>query len=103
MIPEEALPHFENLIYLPMLLTVLSKDRQAFDNGICKFNEPYIKLIDKALAHVQGDLKQLIKGESEGIFTTYIFVYSGYDNQPRYLNVRLKNRTVELMELYLLG
>lgn len=112
LIPEDALPHYENLIYLPMLLTILSKDRLIFENGAYKFKEPYIKLIEKALKNVQADLKvssdylrqkhmKLIKGDTEGIFTTYIFIYSGYEDQRRYLNARLKNRTAELMELYL--
>ncbi|MDW0113743.1 hypothetical protein QT711_11145 [Sporosarcina saromensis] len=113
LIPGEAQPHFENLIYMPMLLTILSKDRQIFEKGSCKFNDPYIKLVDKALERVQADLKissdylrankmKLIKGKTEETVTTYTFIYQGYEDQRRYLNARLKNRTAELMELYLL-
>ncbi|MHC8516704.1 ImmA/IrrE family metallo-endopeptidase [Sporosarcina sp. ITBMC105] len=53
-----------------------------------------------------GKLRQskmkLIKDKSEETFTTYTFIYQGYEDQRRYLNARLKNRTAELMELYLL-
>ncbi|WP_317942087.1 hypothetical protein [Sporosarcina saromensis] len=98
---------------MPMLLTILSRDRQAFEKGCCKFSDPYIKLVDKALERVQKDLKtssdylrqnkmKLIKGKSEETFTTYTFIYQGYEDQRRYLNARLKNRTEELMELFMI-
>ena len=33
LIPPEALPHFENQIYLPMLLIILERDRLAFEKA----------------------------------------------------------------------
>ena len=112
LIPSEALPHFENQIYLPMVLTVLTKDREAFEKGRFKLPGPYLDIVDRAIGRVQIEIKtthdymranqlKLIKGKTEETFTTYIFVYQGYEEQRRYLNVRLKNRTKELIELYL--
>lgn len=112
LIPSDTLPYFDNMIYLPMLLTILSNDRVSVEKGNYKIKGPYFKLIDQAIDRVQAELKitndymranklKLIKGKTEDTFTTYIFVYQGYEDQRRYLNVRLKNRTEELLEYYL--
>lgn len=111
LIPSEALPYFENQIYLPMMLTILAKDRQTIEKGSFKLQAPYLKLIDRAIEAVQKEMKEtsdflrvnkmkLIKGDSDDTFTTYIFIYGGYEDSRRYLNVRLKNRTEELLEIY---
>jgi len=34
--------------------------------------------------------------------TEYTFFYGGYEQNRRYLNVRLRNRTEELLEVYLM-
>ena len=34
------------------------------------------------------------------MFTEYIFISGGYEDHRRYLNVRLRNRTEELLDLY---
>lgn len=113
LIPGEALPYFENQIYLPMMLTVLSKDRAIVERVGFKFPGPYLKMIDRAIAAVQKEMKEtadylrvnkmkLIKSDSDDTFTTYIFLYGGYEDSRRYLNARLKNRTEELLELYLM-
>ncbi|WP_339250315.1 hypothetical protein NSQ43_11475 [Sporosarcina sp. FSL W8-0480] len=112
LIPQEALPHFENMIYLPMVLTILAKDQQTFETGIFKLQAPYIKLTNHAINAVQTEMKEssdylrqnkmkLLRGDMGDMFTTYIFLYHGREEQRRYLNVRLKNRTEELLELYL--
>ncbi|MBD7984390.1 hypothetical protein H9649_07355 [Sporosarcina sp. Sa2YVA2] len=100
------------MIYLPMLLTILSNDREIVENGSYKIKGPYLKLIDQAIDRVQIEIKttqdymrsnklKLIKGKTEDTFTTYIFVYHGREDQRRYLNARLKNRTEELLEYFL--
>lgn len=101
--------YYENLIYLPMLLTILSKDREKL-SGV-KLEKPYHLLIDKALSLVQMELKKthdyarqnhmkLVKGKMIGEFTEYIFFYKGYEDTREYANVRLRNRTSELIEWY---
>lgn len=113
LIPTEALPYFENQIYFPMMLTVLSKDRERIERVGFKLPGPYIRAIDRAVAAVQKEMKEtadylrankmkLIKSDSDDTFTRYIFLYGGYEDSRRYLNVRLKNRTEELIDLYLM-
>ncbi|MFS0689403.1 hypothetical protein AB1K89_09180 [Sporosarcina sp. 179-K 8C2 HS] len=113
LIPSDALPHFENAIYLPMVLTILAKDRQLVEKGSFKLASPYMKVIDRAIEAVQKDMKEsadylrerkykLLRGTVDDTFTSYTFLYCGREEQRRYLNVRLKNRTEELMELYLM-
>ena len=33
LLPPEALPYFENMIYLPMLLIILERDRESIEKG----------------------------------------------------------------------
>lgn len=109
MIPAEALQYFEDMIYLPMLITVLSQDRERL-SGV-RLTKPYFTMIDKSIKAIQADSQKcheylrknkmkLLKGKSDEMFTEYIFLHNGYEDRRRYLNVRLKNRTVELLEYY---
>ena len=43
---------------------------------------------------------KIIKGKNDGTFTDYTFVHGGYEDIRHYLNVRLRNRTEELMSVY---
>ena len=49
LIPQEVLPKFENMIYLPMLIIMLKKDRASIDKELLKLKKPYLELIDGAL------------------------------------------------------
>ena len=111
LIPTEALPKFENAIYFPMLISILEKDRKAIEGGPFKLKGPYFKLIEDALKIIRIELKdtniymkrnnmKVIKGKNDGTFTEYAFIYGGYEDQRRYLNVRLRNRTEELISVY---
>lgn len=111
LIPSDALPHFENAVYFPMLITILEQDREAIEKGPFKLKSPYLNLIEKAINQIQKESKQthdyfkqnkmkLIKNKSEDTFTEYIFVHNGYQDSRRYLNVRLKNRTEELIKAF---
>ncbi|MCG7345294.1 hypothetical protein MHZ92_14235 [Sporosarcina sp. ACRSL] len=113
LIPEESLPYFENQLYLPLVLTILSRDRATIERGSFKLKAPYLRLIDAAIEAVQRDIKEtadylranklrLERGAVGDTFTTYIFYYGGYTEERRYLNVRLRNRTEELLEIYLM-
>lgn len=112
LIPPEALPHFENQIYLPMLLIILERDRLAFEKGPFKLKRPYLAMIAEAERLVQKDLKEsrlymrrhsmkVIKGDHDDMFTEYVFIHGGYEDHRRYLNVRLRNRSEELLGVYL--
>lgn len=111
LIPVKALPHFENMIYLPLLLTVLERDRAEIEKGTFKLKGPYLKIIDTAILRVQKELQEttfflkrnnmkVIRKARDSMFTDYIFINSGFEDHRRYLNVRLRNRTEELLHLY---
>ncbi|GKV56740.1 hypothetical protein NCCP2222_26870 [Sporosarcina sp. NCCP-2222] len=112
LIPAKALPHFENMIYLPMLLTILERDRQTIEKGPFKLKGPYLKMIENALLSVQNELTdtsmylrrhnmKVIRSKMDDTFTEYIFMNGGYEDHRRYLNVRLRNRTEELLQFYI--
>jgi hypothetical protein len=112
LIPVESLPYFEKMIYLPMVIIILEQDRVSFEKGSFKLNLPYINIIEQSLKSVQSDLKEtklymrqnnlkLIKGNRDKTLTEYSFFHGGYEEHRRYLNVRLRNRTEELLEVYL--
>lgn len=111
LIPAEALPYFENMIYLPMLLIILERDRDAFEKGPFKLKGPYVKLIDGATKVARAELKEttnylhdhnmkVIRNKTDATFTEYVFMHEGYEDHRRYLNVRLRNRTEELLSVY---
>lgn len=111
LIPSEALPYFENMIYLPMILIILERDRESFEKGPFKLKGPYVKLIDGAMEHARNELKKtrlylqrhqmkVIRNKTDDTFTEYLFIHGGYEDYRRYLNVRLRNRTEELLSVY---
>jgi len=113
LIPQESLEYFEKMIYLPMVIIVLERNRELFEKGDFKLSRPYINLTESAIKLVQEDFKKakqymrehnlkLLKGEVDKTTTTYTFFHGGYEQDRRYLNVRLRNRTEELLEMYLM-
>ena len=67
-----------------------------------------MKLINETLKSIQVGLEKtsiylnrnnmkVIKGKTDVTFTDYVFIYKGYQDHRKYLNVRLRNRTEELM------
>jgi hypothetical protein len=112
LISEEALSHFENMIYLPMLVTILTRDMEAIEISSIKLKNPYLNMINNSLQHVQKDLRhtheylrrnkmRLEKGKVDSTFTEYLLFHHGYEDSRRYLNVRLRNRSEELLTVYL--
>lgn len=112
LIPQEEITHFENMIYLPMVLIVMERDRSLFLNGSFKLKRPYLELVEGAISQVQKELKEtklhmqrqqmkVIRGAKDDTFTEYVFYHGGYEDHRRYLNLRLRNRVEELIRLYL--
>ena len=112
LIPAESMPYFEKMIYLPMVIIILERDREQFEKGEFKLKRPYLNIIEQAIKFVQKDLKEtklylrqnnmkIIKGNRDETCTEYTFYYGGYEQHRRYLNVRLRNRVEELLEMYL--
>ncbi len=113
LIPAEYLPYFEEMIYLPMVITILERDRVTVEGSDFKLHRPYLDLIDGALKEALKDLKstkaymrenklKVLRGSGDKMTTEYTFYYGGYEQNRRYLNVRLRNRTEELLEMYLI-
>ncbi len=111
LIPGEVLPYFENMIYLPKIISILEREREVIEVSSFKLKGPYINVVENALNIVRAELKEtnnyarrqnmkLIKKGKDGSFTEYAFVHRGYEDLRRYLNVRLRNRTEELINLY---
>lgn len=111
-IPMKDIQMFDDAIYYPLLISVLQQDQEHFKNGPFKLKSPYINLIDKVLTKVHNDFREnriylqrnkmeVARGENNGTFTEYIFVYNGIEDRRRYLNARLRNRTEELLNEYL--
>jgi hypothetical protein len=112
LIPAESLPYFESMIYLPMIIIIMERDRVVFESADFKLRRPYINIIEKSIKSAQKDLKEtklylrknnmkIIKGNRDKDCTEYSFFYGGYEQRRRYLNVRLRNRTEELLDVYL--
>ena len=112
-IPAEERDIMEKAIYLPMVLTVLTRDLQVVNVSPFKLKQPYILLIDATMKQVQMELKQAshymrthqLKVEEtkrDESFTTFLFLYKGYEEYHNYFNPRLRNKVQELLEYYFL-
>lgn len=112
LISQEDMNQFENMIYLPMVLSVLTKDRKLVDDAGFKLKGPYQELIDQAIKCVERDMREthaylrarklkIEQGSRSDSATEYIFYHDGYQDMRRYLNLRLRNRTEELIRVYL--
>ena len=112
MIPEETLPHFENAIYLPMLIKILERDLQTIEDTQLKFKRPYAKMIEQALKHARSEMKKsniyllrnnmkLIKFNSDKDITEFIFSAIRFEERNKFSSRELRDRTEELMGEYL--
>ncbi|WP_432354553.1 hypothetical protein [Sporosarcina sp. A2] len=108
----EVIPYLESMIYLPMVLTILERDRLVFEQKNFKFKKPYLGLVDdvskrvhrelgNTAAYLRANNMSVVKGKTDDIFTEYVFMHDQQQDCRRYLNVRLRNRTEELLTQYL--
>ncbi|USK46361.1 hypothetical protein [Cytobacillus oceanisediminis] len=111
-IPEKDRDILEQAMYLPMLLTILERDRIIFDKAGFKLKEPYFQLIEETIKSVQRDLKETRQAMRKGQmkvekvardedFTMFLFIYKGFEEQHNYFNPRIRNKVQELLEYYL--
>ncbi|MCM3242676.1 hypothetical protein M3598_07955 [Cytobacillus oceanisediminis] len=111
-IPEKDRDILEQAMYLPMLLTILERDRIIFDKAGFKLKEPYLQLIEETIKAVQRDIKEtrlaMRKGQMkveqiarDEAFTMFLFIYKGFEEQHNYFNPRIRNKVQELLEYYL--
>ncbi len=103
---------FEAAIYLPMLLTVLEKDYALLEHGEFKLKGPYLQLVRETREQVEKDLKKakaylrehdlsVVRTGRDDLFTEYQFHYVKVAMVRRYSNIRLRNQSEKLLELYL--
>ncbi|WP_419880436.1 hypothetical protein ACN6MY_12130 [Peribacillus sp. B-H-3] len=57
-IPEHDQDIFEQVLYLPMLLSILKRDRMTFNQSPFKLKKPYLVMIEGTMKKVQKDLKE---------------------------------------------
>lgn len=112
LISQKDMVQFENMIYLPMVLSIFTKDRKLVDGGAFKLKGPYQELIDRATKCAEKDLRdtraymrehnlKIEQGKRDNSATEYLLYHNGYQDVRRYLNLRLRNRTEELISVYL--
>jgi hypothetical protein len=112
-IPTEERNIMEKAIYLPMVLTVLARDLQVVKASPLKLKQPYILLIDETMKQVQAELKhashymrthqlKVEETKRDESFTSFLFLYKGYEEYHNYFNPRIRNKVQELLEYYFL-
>lgn len=111
-IPFDTRDLMEKAIYYPMVIKVLEKDLYVVEKSPFKLRKPYQEWIEKTMQTVEKELF-LVKREmkKEGLkveevkrddtFTTYLFIYKGYEEYHNYFNPRLRNRVEELLAHFL--
>jgi len=94
-----------------MIISILERDREAIETSSFKLKGPYINIVENTLKTVRAELKEtnnyarsknmkMIKKGKDGSFTEYAFIHNGYEDIRRYMNIRLRNRTEELISVY---
>lgn len=111
-IPEEDRDIIEQAIYLPMVLTILERDRLIFEKIPVKLKQPYLSLIENTIKTVQAEHKivkdKMRKGQMkvwelkrDDAFTSYAFMYKGYEEHHNNFNHAIRNRVAALMDQYI--
>lgn len=112
-IPDEDRLIFEQSLFLPMALTLFERDLHIIERAPFKLKQPYIRCIEQSMNHLQRDLaivkqemkKKKMKAQEmqrDDTFTSFLFVYKGYEEHHNYFNPRIKHYVQEIMEKYLL-
>lgn len=103
----------ELAIFLPMVLTILSRDIIALKQAQLKLTEPYIQFLTDVQKQIQNDLRQIkqimrvrnLKAVEEGrdeVFSQYLFIYNGYEEKRNYFNPKIRHNVEMLMKQYFL-
>ncbi|MBD8067610.1 hypothetical protein [Bacillus sp. PS06] len=113
-ISEEHRFIFEQSVFLPMVLTVLSRDLDIINTAPFKLKKPYANLIDQTMRKVQKDLYQIkvkmkeekmkaMQLERDEAFTLFLFIINGWEEKHNYFNPRIRTEVSKLLEKYLSG
>lgn len=95
-----------------MVIKVLEKDLHVIKLSPFKLQKPYLELVEHTLNYVHNELykvkKELKKQgmrvqefKRDDTFTTYLFIYKGYEEYHSYFNPRLRNYVEELLTYFL--
>lgn len=110
-VPDHDRDKIELAIYLPMVLMILERDLIAIQKSAVKLKKPYEEIMEAAMKAVQQDLREVKKylrqqnisvqeSKRDESFTTYLFLYKGYEEYHNYFNPRIRNKVQELMITY---
>lgn len=102
---------FDNAVYLPMLMTLLERDRKVVENAPFKIKQVYLNLIEHTMKQIHKDMREntstmyknkwkVVKGSNDGVFTEYNFYFGGYHEVHNLFNANLKNNTEKLLNYY---
>ncbi|MFD2446365.1 hypothetical protein ACFSO7_20600 [Bacillus sp. CGMCC 1.16607] len=102
----------ERAVFLPMLLTLLERDKLIVEQSAFKLKGPYQELIDETLKAVRKDIREnnysmrngkmkVQKVNRDESFTHYLFICKGFEEKHNYFNPRIRNKIKELLEYYL--
>ncbi len=111
-IPSDDRDLLEKAIYYPMVLSVLKRDLLIIKNSPFKLPKPYLEWIQETmqtiheqLFYIKRDMKK--KGmkvqeiRRDDTFTTYLFIYKGFQEYHSYFNPRIRNKVEELLAYFL--
>jgi hypothetical protein len=112
-IPDDDRDILEQSLFLPMALTIFQRDLSIIEHAPFKLKQPYIRCIEESMNHIQRDLailkhemkKKKMKAQQlkrDDTFTSFLFVYKGYEEHHNYFNPRIRNNVQSIMEKYLL-
>ncbi|KAB7672263.1 hypothetical protein F9279_04835 [Bacillus sp. B1-b2] len=110
-LPSKERNILEHLLYLPLLLTVLERDRESTYKTPFKLRKVYENLLENTIIKIQGDLQhfknlmnsqrmKLVKGRNNGEYTEYHFYINNDYYICRYTNNELKTNTEKLLTYY---
>jgi hypothetical protein len=110
-IPDNDRDLMEKAIYYPMVIKVLMRDLIVVKNAPFKIQSPYLMMIEETLKTVQKELSEVkreMKKQGYRVaevgrdqdFTTFLFVYKGFEEYHNYFNPRLRNKVEELLRYY---
>lgn len=98
-------------MFLPMVLTIIERDKKIFEKCPFKIKEPYLIFLERTSKSVLIDLskakeymrKNNLKVEKRGsddAFTSYHFFYKGFEEEHNYINPRIRKKGMELIDYY---
>lgn len=104
----------DRFILYPMLLTILNRDLQVFQQSPFKFTQPYVMWIEERMREITQELHQIrkemktkdIKVSFHRIYqdtSEYNIIVRGYHEVIKYSNFHLRNQAELALQRLFLG